>query len=66
MKPDLNQITDLNVRVITPRLTQPEEIDHILMSIAAQKLVAGTSFGVVHRKPPPRLPDRYLFVPDNR
>ena len=65
MKPDLNPIPDPSVHVIKPRLTQPEEVDQILMAIAAQK-AAGASYGVVHRKPPPRLPDHYLLAPGNR
>jgi len=63
MKPDLNPIPDPNAHVIKPRLSQPEEVDQILMSIAAQKAAAGISYGVIHRKPPSRLPDHYLFAP---
>ena len=65
MKPDIQPIPDSGVHVIKPRLTQPEEVDQILMAIAAQK-AAGASYGVVHRKPPPRLPDHYLSAPGNR
>jgi hypothetical protein len=65
MKPDINPIPDLNIRVIKPRLTQPEEVDQILMAIAAQK-AACVSYGVVHKKPPPRLPDHYLSASGNR
>ena len=64
MKPDINPIPDPSVRVINPRLTQPEEVDQILMAIAAQKAV-GVSYGVVYRKPQPRLPDHYLPTPGN-
>jgi len=65
MKPDINPIPAPSVHVIKPRLTQPEEVDQILMAIAAQK-AAGASYGVVHRKSPPRLPDHYLLSPGNR
>ncbi len=65
MKPDINQIPDLSAQVIKHRLTQPEEVDQILMAIAAQK-AAGTSYGVAHRKSPPRLPDHYLPAPGSR
>ena len=51
MKPDINPIPDLNVRVITPRLTQPEEIDQILMAMAARKLVAGASYRKIKPQP---------------
>jgi hypothetical protein len=61
MKPDINTIPAPRVHVITPRLTQPEEVDQILMAIAAQK-AAVASFGVIHRKLPSRLPDHYLFA----
>jgi hypothetical protein len=61
MKPENNPIPDLNIHVINPRLTQPEEVDQILMAIAAQK-AAVVSYGVVQRKPPSRLPDQYLFA----
>ncbi|MDP1634455.1 MAG: hypothetical protein Q8L69_07210 [Gallionellaceae bacterium] len=65
MKPDINPIHDLNIRVIKPRLTQPEEIDQILMAVAARKSVAGASYGVVHRKPTSCLPDHYLPTSGN-
>jgi hypothetical protein len=38
MKPDFNQNPDLNIHVFKPRLTQPEEVDQILMSMVAQDL----------------------------
>ena len=65
MKPSINPIPDLNVHVTKPRLTQPEEIDQILLAIAAQKLAAVASYGVVHRKLPHSLPDHYLFASNN-
>jgi hypothetical protein len=38
MKPGINPIPDFNVHVIKHRLTQPQEVDLILMAIAAQDL----------------------------
>jgi hypothetical protein len=66
MKSDINPIPDPSVHVFKPRLTQPEEVDHILMTLASQKAAASASYGLVHRKPSPRLPDYYLFAPGNR
>jgi hypothetical protein len=65
MKPDIDPIPYPSVPVIKHRLTQPEEVDQMLTAIAAQKAAAGVSYGVVHRKPPPRLPDHYLLAPVN-
>lgn len=66
MKPDINPIPNLSVHVVKRRLTQPEEVDQILMNIAAQKAAACVSYGMTHRKSPPRLPDHYLHALGSR
>ena len=38
MKADINPISDSSIHVISPRLTQPQEVDLILMAMAAQDL----------------------------
>ena len=48
MKPEFNQNPDLNIHVFKPRLTQPEEVDQILMSMAVQDLATGPQLQMVH------------------
>jgi hypothetical protein len=38
MKPEIKPISDLSIHVIKPRLTQPEEVDQVLMAMMAQDL----------------------------
>jgi hypothetical protein len=66
MKPGIHPIPYPSDSVIDPRFTQLANVDQILMTIAAQKAAARVSYGVAYRKPPPRLPDHYLFPPGSR